>query len=333
MWKVTAGRGNIFASEFIERGYVAIGWSEAGDYTKAASREELTALFCRTWPEHTDKQNAVGAAQVWRFLTVFRAGDRVLTYDSGQRLYHVGTIVGDPVYDASQNERLPVQRVVRWEGKVSRDALSQGTRNTLGAIMTVFLLSEVATAEIEAHCLGRPISNVSEQVLPLRPHVDEVVETDPFADIEGLALERIKDHILGLSWDEMQDLVAAFLRALGYRTIVAGKGSDGGRDIIASRDGFGFERPRIVVEVKHRKGQMGAGEIRNFLHTLHPEDRGLYVSTGGFSKEAQYEAKNARTVTHLMNSDGLATAIIEQYEAFDQAGKDLLPLRRVYWPK
>ena len=35
---------------------------------------------------------------------------------------------------------------------------------------------------------------------------------------------------------------------------------------------------------------MGAQEIRSFLCGRHPGDKGLYVSTGGFSKDAHYEA-------------------------------------------
>ena len=68
---------------------------------------------------------------------------------------------------------------------------------------------------------------------------------------------------------------------------------DRGKDIVASPDGFGFEHPRIVVEVKHRKGQMGSQEIRSFLGGRHKDDRGLYVSTGGVSKDADIASKDA----------------------------------------
>ena len=126
--------------------------------------------------------------------------------------------------------------------------------------------------------------------------------------------------------------MAALLRSLGYRTIVSSAGPDRGRDILASRDGFGFEPPRIVVEVKHRRGAMGAPEVRSFLGGRHSDDRGLYVSTGGFTREAQYEAERATTVTHLMNLDDLARALIDQYEKLDTRGRALLPLTRIYWP-
>jgi restriction system protein len=52
-------------------------------------------------------------------------------------------------------------------------------------------------------------------------------------------------------------------------------------------------RSRIVVEVKHRNGQMGSQQIRSFLGGRHKDDRGLYVSTGGFTKDALYEAERA----------------------------------------
>jgi hypothetical protein len=52
--------------------------------------------------------------------------------------------------------------------------------------------------------------------------------------------------------DELQDLVAGVLRAMGDKTRVSPPGADRGVDILASPEGFGFEQPRIIVERKHR---------------------------------------------------------------------------------
>lgn len=333
MWKITAGRGNAWVADFIGKNMVAIGWSEAGDFTKASSRSALIELFAETWPDQTPRQLHVGASQVWRFLQEVRVGDRVVTYDPNSRLYHVGSIAGETSYRPELIDRLPVSRPVKWEGTVSRDVLSASTRNTLGAIMTIFMLSAPAAAEVaERSGMAAQSSAVPLVVSPVAEGLDLSDSPDPFADIADQALERTKDRILRLSWEEMQELVAALLRALGYRTIISAAGADRGRDIIASRDGFGFEAPRIVVEVKHRKEAMGAPEVRAFLGGRHAEDRGLYVSTGGFTREAQYEAERAATVTHLMTLDGLARALVEQYEHLDERGRKLLPLTRLYWP-
>ncbi|MEJ2895378.1 restriction endonuclease [Bordetella avium] len=74
----------------------------------------------------------------------------------------------------------------------------------------------------------------------------------------------------------MQALAAGLLRAMGQKTKAFG--ADRGKDILASPDGFGFQPPRIVIEVTHRNGR-------------HKNNRGLYVSTGGFTKAAQYDAE------------------------------------------
>ena len=130
----------------------------------------------------------------------------------------------------------------------------------------------------------------------------------------------------------MQPLVAGILRSMDCRTQVSPPGSDRGKDIVASPDGFGFEHPRIVVEVEHRKGQMGSQEIRSFLGGRHKDDRGLYVSTGGFTKDAQYEADRASIPLAMWTLDHVVRALIEHYDATDAETKHIVPLKRLYWP-
>lgn len=77
---------------------------------------------------------------------------------------------------------------------------------------------------------------------------------------------------------------------------------------------------------------MGSQEIRSFLGGRHEDDKGLYVSTGGFTKDARYEAERASIPLSLMDIDELVEAIIENYETLDNETKQLLPLRRLYWP-
>ena len=105
-----------------------------------------------------------------------------------------------------------------------------------------------------------------------------------------------------------------------------------GVDIIASKDGFGFEPPRIVVEVKHRAGSIGAEQIRSFLGGRHKDDKGLYVSLGGFTKDARYEAERAPVPLTLMDVDLLLDTIVDHYEQLDSETRVLLPLTKMYWP-
>jgi restriction system protein len=119
---------------------------------------------------------------------------------------------------------------------------------------------------------------------------------------------------------------------MGYKTRVSPPGSDRGKDIVASPDGFGFESPRIVVEVKHRESTVSADQIRSFLGGRHKDDKGLYVSTAGFTKDAKYEAERAAIPLILMDLDELAASIRDHYENMDAEVRALIPLTKIYWP-
>lgn len=131
----------------------------------------------------------------------------------------------------------------------------------------------------------------------------------------------------------MQELVAGLLRAMGYKTRISPAGSDRGKDIIASPDGFGFEQPRIVVEVKHRPNTaMVSQELRSFLGGRHKNDKGLYVSTGGFTKDAKYEANRGSIPVVLLDLDDLSSEIVRHYSEMDMEARSLIPLTKIYWP-
>lgn len=327
MWMVRAARGGVLADEFRENGVVAIGWKDVGDLSAIEDRKKIIELVQQTYLDHKPKQNLVSGSQIYRFRSEIKVGDRVVTYDPSRRVYLVGTVSGGYRYEPSLIEELPNVRAVEWQGSVDRDSLSVSTRNSLGAISTLFQIPASAAEEIESLLRGSPIPVVDKEL------VEAEEEEDLLKEIQSRSHEFIKDEVSKLDWEELQELVAGVLRGMGYKTQVSAPGSDRGKDIIASPDGFGFEQPRIVVEVKHRKNQtMGSQEIRSFIGGRHKDDKGLYVSTGGFTKDARYEAERAPIPVMLMDLDDLVSAIVEHYDSMDAEAKALIRLTRVYWP-
>ncbi|MFM9977010.1 MAG: restriction endonuclease [Sphingomonadaceae bacterium] len=326
MWMVRAGQGGRFAEEARSRKIVGLGWEGLGDPNVFQSKSDLIVGLRVAYPEYSDGTAASAANQLWRFKTELKVGDSVITYDSGARHYLFGEIASDAIFLPNDVEEFSFQRSVKWsDNPISRDILSDDARNRLGSVLTLFKVpSEI---EREMIALAKGVILKPKDILSM---AEEIV--DPYAKIDELAVLKIADRISALDWQTMQRLVAALLRAMGYKTVISPDGPDRGKDILASPDGFGFEHPRIVVEVKHRRGQMGAPEIRSFIGGRHKDDRGLYVSTGGFSREAHYEAERSNIAVKLMSLDDLARAAIEYYEHFDSEGKAILPLTRLYWP-
>jgi restriction system protein len=321
MWMVRAGEHGFLFEDFKKSGVVAVGW-KVGDLSKVQSAEEIRQMVDAAYAEESPEKRANKAGQLSRFRFDFKEGDNVVTYSPDERAYLVGTIKGPYLYDSSRKENYPHVRKVEWMHTVARDGLSTSTRNTLGAISTIFGIGEDAEKEILAlPTKGKGVETAPEEQL-------EAIVEDEF----GKARELIKDKVLSLKWDDVQRLVAGILRAMGYKTRISPPGPDRGRDVEASPDGLGLDDPRIVVEVKHRQGQMSAHDLRSFITVLRTGHKGLYVSTGGFTKDARHEAERADKPLTVIDIDGLVDLIIQYYDNFDPDTRHLLPLTKIYWP-
>jgi restriction system protein len=326
---VRAGEGGYLAGDFERTGHVAVGFrSIAQSFRSFASREALRAALAELEPELKPGGVIAAAGVAWKFANTLQPGDRVVTYDPSRREYLLGTIAGDYEYHPGIVPDYAHLRPVRWQGHVSRDALLPASRNSLGSVVALFQPGDEVLRDVEAVLRGEGPRAGQDVVEELEGGLEEVRR-----DIAERAHEFLKDKILSLSPDEMEELTAALLRAMGYKARVTPKGPDRGRDVIASPDGLGLQPPRIVAEVKHRsKETIGANAIRSFLGVLREGDRGLFLSTGGFTREAHYEAERASVPVTLVDLDHLATLVVEHYENFDLDGRSLVPLTRVYWP-
>jgi restriction system protein len=243
-WMVRAQRGDRLYELFKEHSIVAIGWHELGDLTSATTRNALVERIHKVWPGGKAQADAMAAGQLHRFRTEMKVGDGIVTYDPSRRVYLVGAITGDYRWSPSLDPENANMRDVAWKGEVSRDLLSLESRNSLGAISTLFLLPKDTADDLDRALATKAPASTA----PASEAVNET-EKDVLKDIEDRAFEFIKDKLVRLDWDQMQELVAGLLRSMGYKTRVSPSGPDRGKDIVAAPDGLGFESPRIVVEV------------------------------------------------------------------------------------
>lgn len=289
------------------------------------SREQIKAAYTSAHPAENKQKVAASVGQVYRFAHSMAQGSAIVMYNPTERLYHIGIIEG-ACTPANELESVTYMRTVSWHESAPRDDLAPASKNSLGSIQTIFAISNEVMAELHAAALGKPTQSPS------------VTDDDSTDDEESLAatydngIELIKDRVIQLDWEDMERLVAGLLKAMGYCACVMPKGPDGGRDVVASPDALGLESPRIVAEVKHRKGAMGAPAVRSFIGGLRSGDRGLYVSTGGFTKEARYEADRANVPVRLLDLDAFVRHYVEVYDRADDDTRSILPLTRIWWP-
>lgn len=322
-WMVRAGNENALADAVEAKNAVAIGWVAMGDISSLKTREEFIQRYQDSYPESSPNRVSVNAGQVYRFAREIRDGDYVLTYNKTSREVLIGIAEGPCEYTPSLfTDRYPYIRRVQWLKRVSRDDFSAPARRSLGGLLTVFQLDQHID---EIHEIVAAQDAV--------PATSEEDEAPPFfEDVRAQADELIADLISRLDPYDFQDLVAATLRAMGFRAVSVAPGPDGGVDIVAHPDPFGFQKPRIKVQVKHRKGAVGGPEISQFLGTLHLDDNGLYVSTGGFTRDAVFKAESSNSPIKLLDRDSFIDLLLEHYETLEPEFKARIPLRKVWIP-
>jgi restriction system protein len=141
----------------------------------------------------------------------------------------------------------------------------------------------------------------------------------------------VQDKVDKLDPWQMQELVGGLLQAMKYNVQVSPKGPDGGVDVLAYKDAFGFEKPIIKVQVKHRKASAGAPEIQQLLGANPIDANSLFVSTGGFTSHAEAVAKH--NSVRLIDLEELVDLVVKWYENMPTDARALLPLKKMYVPE
>ena len=120
-----------------------------------------------------------------------------------------------------------------------------------------------------------------------KPPEPETTEAEDDQDWEGALL----DILRGMAPDAFERLCQRILRESGFtRVEVTGRSGDGGID------GAGVLRVNLIsfhvrFQCKRYTGSVGAREIRDFRGAMIGRaDKGLFITTGAFTSEAQREA-------------------------------------------
>jgi restriction system protein len=152
-------------------------------------------------------------------------------------------------------------------------------------------------------------------------------------EAEEQAWSEIDQYLRAINPYEFQEIVAALLRAMGYHVSwVAPPGRDGGIDILAASDPLGTKPPRIKVQVKRQAQSVDVDGLRSFMALLGDGDVGIFVSIGGFTKNAADEARlqEKRKIT-LLNNEQLFDLWVEYYGTLRDQDRRRLPLKSVYF--
>ncbi len=269
------------------------------------------------------------ASQLHKFANDLSEGDLVLTPVAETREIMIGTCAGG--YEFRPNEQLPHVRRVTWcRWRISRDDLTERAKRSAGSSLTLFSLNEHGE-EIETLV----VADEDGGGFRAQSEKDEEYSTlEWYEEVRGQSEELISDRIARMDPFEFEELVAALLRAMGYHAARTPSGPDRGVDVIAQSDALGLDAPRIKVQVKQRNKRASRDEVSSLVGTLRQPERGLFVSTGGFSQQALLEAERAPegVAVRTLNRDEFIGLLTRYYEALEPEARATIPLKRVFIP-
>jgi restriction system protein len=258
--RVMLGRKSAHAPECFANAYIGGDFGIAQNLSGRLPEEwrpfnkEFIPVFLAAHPEKTKVAAGLSCGFLWTICKGLKKGDWVLCPD-GEGSYRVGEIISDYEYVPGGN--LPHRRKVRWlEPPIQRSEMSEGLRNSTGAIGTVSNVSQYA-----------------EEIDRLMTGSSNATPTEDGATVEDQAtfvLEKHLEHFLVENW-KYTDLGRDFTILEEEGEIVGQQypTDTGPIDILAiSKD----KKRLLVVELKKgRASDAVVGQIARYMGYVREE--------------------------------------------------------------
>ena len=147
---------------------------------------------------------------------------------------------------------------------------------------------------------------------------------------EEASWEEVREVLHQMDPYDFQQLIAGLLRGMGYFVNwIAPQGKDQGVDIVALSDPLGTQGPRVKVQVKREQSKTTATTLRAFYSVLHEGDIGVFVTLGGFTSDAETEARNAIRRIRLIDANEFFRLWARHYDDIPEQDRRRLPISLV----
>jgi restriction system protein len=330
VWTVKGGRNGEREDRLLEHNLIGGGWDQLPSLEDVTSKQELADLYRTSYPEAKASTASNYVGQLWSLLTRMQERELVVLPLKTTGTIAVGRIAGPYQYRTDLGDDLRHCRPVSWMATdIARDSFDQDLLYSFGAFLTFGRVKrENAEARIVAAMKGQKLPFTAPG--PGTPEDVDTVEIAP--DVEVLAREQVRQHVTQtFAGHDLADLVGHVLKARGYSSVsVSPPGADRGVDILAGWGPLGLDHPRLAVQVK--TGQAGIDEYRALRGVMEDfrADQGLLVAWSGFKGTVRQEARTSHFTIRLWDADNVLDELFLGYEAFPDAIRSRLPLKRLW---
>lgn len=305
-----------YTKEFINGGYVAIGWLPNNDLSKIQHRDFIYPLYRKEYPKDTSNLVVgIQVGQISRFLLDIQSGDYVITPSEDTNYIYYGIIENNSYYfENIGTDNCPYRhrKKVNWEKEpILRSEFSVPFQNTMRSSLTIFAVNHKRNF---FEVIG--LTN-------LIPMAEKQIKFDYY--------KSVLNKILELDDKEFEILVTDILSALGFEgSERTGRVRDGGVDAIGEVDVFGLAKIKIFVQAKRYKlgSKINLNAVKNLRSNIPSGGQGAFITTAEFQKNAQDIAnENGFPRIGLINGEQLVDILTEHWADISEEFKEKLGLK------
>lgn len=328
LWVVRHGRQGQFENYALENDIVTIDWRTLPDMSDIGDKRELKEHILSVYPNKKRETISNWAGQIRSFLMRMQVGELVVIPLRTESAIAVGEILSSYEYRNEFPEGMHHTRRVKWLAKsIPKPVVPKDILQSFSSHMTVFRVRRPNAVER----VRRLVTGNGAEVETL-DETDEEMDASTELDVEEYVrneiVQFISERFVG---HELARLVAGILTAKGYSVHVSPPGSDGGVDIRAVRGLLGFDSPRMVVQVKSGKSQVGEPTVRELRGTINKgAECGLIVSWSGFKRGVRSKTQEDFFEIRYWDAGDLVVELLDSYDNMPDDLKAEVPLKRIW---
>lgn len=338
LWLVRAGKYGEHEQKFIDDKRVYQTFNDiAGDnLTGLDSFEAIKQFMQQKHPDESNRKVGNWAGQVSAFAVGMKTGDWVVVPSKAAATIAIGEVTGPYAFDPNAETLYRHSRPIKWlNTQVPRTAFDQDLLYSFGSVLTV---CEIRRNDAEKRVRSMSLNAwhsaaVTATTLPQSNGVPAETVDDAEVDLDQLARDSIAKLIIQKFMGHgMARLVDAVLKAQGFTTHLSPPGADRGIDILAGGGPFGFDRPRICVQVKSGDAMADRPEFTQLIGAMQNvnADQGLFVSWSGFKPTVLRDLPSQFFKVRVWTQTDLIEQLLDNYDKLDADIKAELPLKRIW---
>lgn len=338
LWLIRAGKYAEHEQRFFEDNRIYLTWGELTEtnLSVASDYSAIKALMLEHYPNEPVRRVINWSGQVWAFALGMRVGDWVIVPKKHSGTIAIGEVLGGYEFDPTAPVMYRHYRKVQWlNTDVPRSAFDQDLLYSFGAFLTVCEIKR-NDAEKRVRAMGKKgweAVPLTQPTAAAKEQSNGLATEDAEVDLEEVGRDAIAKVITQkFKGHGMARLVEAILKAQGFTTYLSPEGPDKGVDILAAGGAFGFDRPRICVQVKSGDAPSDRPEFTQLIGAMQgvSADQGLFVSWSGFKATVLKELPTQFFKVRIWNRDDLIEQLLENYDKIDQDIRAELPLKRIW---